>query len=118
MPRAEQILWSKLNRRQISGERFLRQFSIGNYVVDFFCPKLKLAVEADGITHDSDEDIIKDKQMQDELEKIGIIFLRFSNTEIVVNTTEVIDAVKKEVFRLKNINPPSPLCKRGDKTLQ
>ncbi len=48
---AELILWSKLKNRQVSSRKFRRQFSIGPYVVDFYCPALKLAIEIDGDSH-------------------------------------------------------------------
>jgi len=46
----EIILWSKLKNHQINNRKF-RQHSIGNYIVDFFCPKLKLVIEVDGANH-------------------------------------------------------------------
>ncbi len=51
LPAAELMLWSKLKNRQICGRKFRRQFSVGPYVVDFYCPTLKLAIEIDGDSH-------------------------------------------------------------------
>jgi hypothetical protein len=48
LPAAELILWSKLKSRQVNGWKFRRQFGVGPYVVDFYCPALKLAIEIDG----------------------------------------------------------------------
>ena len=45
---AEKKLWSKLRNKNIFGYKFYRQYGIGPYIADFYCPKLKLAVEADG----------------------------------------------------------------------
>ncbi len=60
---AEKILWSKLRNRQ-QRFKFRRQYSIGNYVVDFYCPALKLAIEVDGATHSTKEEIEKDKERE------------------------------------------------------
>jgi very-short-patch-repair endonuclease len=51
MPKSEVILWSKLKNKQILGERFLRQYSVDQYILDFYCPRLKLAIEVDGDSH-------------------------------------------------------------------
>ena len=45
MPEAEVILWSKLSRKQMSGHKFRRQYGVGRYSIDFYCPELKLAIE-------------------------------------------------------------------------
>jgi very-short-patch-repair endonuclease len=51
MPNADVILWQHLSRRQMHGYKFRRQYSIDHYVVDFYCPRLKLAIEVDGESH-------------------------------------------------------------------
>jgi very-short-patch-repair endonuclease len=51
MPDAEIILWSRLKQGQVLGYKFRRQFGIAGFVVDFYCPKLRLAIEVDGDTH-------------------------------------------------------------------
>ena len=50
-PLAEQRLWLRLRNRQLMGYRFRRQYGVGPYVLDFYCPKLKLAIEVDGDNH-------------------------------------------------------------------
>ena len=50
-PSAEEILWSKLRRRQMLGYKFRRQYSVENFVVDFYCPRARLAIEIDGDSH-------------------------------------------------------------------
>jgi very-short-patch-repair endonuclease len=52
---AEKIVWNKIRSKQINGKRFRRQVSIGPYVVDFYCPELKLIVEIDGDSHETDD---------------------------------------------------------------
>ena len=51
MPRAELILWSKIKNKTINGAKFRRQHSIGNYILDFYCPEHLLAIEIDGDSH-------------------------------------------------------------------
>jgi very-short-patch-repair endonuclease len=55
--KAEEMLWGELKNKKILGQRYLRQFSIGSYVVDFYCPKLRLVLEVDGTTHSLPEEI-------------------------------------------------------------
>ena len=55
MTAAEVALWMMIKNKQLVGERFLRQFSIGHYVVDFYCHKYKLSVELDGAGHFTEE---------------------------------------------------------------
>jgi very-short-patch-repair endonuclease len=52
MTEAEKILWLQLKNKRL-GVRFLRQFSVGAFVMDFYCPALKLAIEVDGATHNT-----------------------------------------------------------------
>jgi len=51
MTKAEMFLWSKLKGKQLNGLKFRRQYGINNYVVDFYCPEQKLAIEIDGDVH-------------------------------------------------------------------
>lgn len=51
MPNEEIILWSRLKNRQLGGLRFRRQYSVGRYVVDFYCPEVRLVIEIDGDYH-------------------------------------------------------------------
>ena len=51
MPKAEIILWSQLKGKKLDGFKFRRQHSVGPFIVDFYCPKLKLAIEVDGDSH-------------------------------------------------------------------
>ncbi len=75
---SEKIVWTYLRRKQILNERFLRQFSIEYYVLDFYCPRLRLAIEIDGDSHFINKDAINyDKERQTYMENLGIEFLRF-----------------------------------------
>ena len=80
-------LWNELKNGQLMGYDFDRQKPIGNYIVDFFCKDLQLAIEVDGITHLDEKIIEKDKIRQEGLEEIGVSFLRF-DALLVVNKVE------------------------------
>ena len=90
MSEAEKLLWMRLRRRQIKNKRFLRQYSVGKYVIDFYCPELKLAIEVDGSTHTTEDEIQYDKSRQDEIENLGIKFLRFTNEDVFERSDKVI----------------------------
>ena len=61
MTKSEAILWKYIKNDRLKF-RFRRQHGIGNYIVDFYCPKLKLAIEVDGLTHAEEEVFEKDQR--------------------------------------------------------
>jgi very-short-patch-repair endonuclease len=108
MTRAEAILWNRLKQKQICGQRFLRQFSIDSFILDFFCSKLYLAIEVDGDTHLTKDEILNDINRQHKIESHNIHFLRFTNGEIYSNLDQVIETIRSKVNDLIK-NPPTPL---------
>jgi len=79
--------------------------------VDFYCPRLKLAIEIDGGSHTATKWLEeKDKFRQKEIEKLGIKFLRFNNGDIYDSLDEVIDVIYKEVYDL--LTSPNPLLRK------
>lgn len=114
---SEKIVWTYLRRKQILDERFLRQFSVDYYVLDFYCPRLRLAIEVDGDSHFINQEAIDyDKERQDYIENLGITFLRFTNAQVNQSNDDVINEITNKVKELQNRNPPRPsLSKReGD----
>jgi very-short-patch-repair endonuclease len=93
MTDAERLLWSKLRRKQIKTFQFYRQRIIGNYIVDFYCPKGKLIIEVDGGQHYSEEGNRKDKAREDYLKKIGMRILRIPDTEVLNNLEGVVEKI-------------------------
>jgi len=82
MPNAEKLLWARLRGRQILGFKFRRQFGVGRYSLDFYCPELKLAIEMDGNSHFLSRDVVEyDRDRQNHIEALGISFLRFTNIQ-------------------------------------
>ena len=82
--------------------RFLRQYSIDNYVVDFYCPKLKLAVEVDGSIHEEKEQKIYDEVRQRYLEGFGVKFVRIKNEELMGNANKAFEKIEAEISLLTN----------------
>ena len=85
MPEPEKHLWTWLRAKQISGYKFRRQYSVGKYVIDFYCPEAKLAIEVDGDSHFIDQHSQYDIVRQKFVESKGIHFLRFTNTDVIEN---------------------------------
>lgn len=84
---SEVKLWNELKRGKMMGYDFDRQRCIGNYIVDFYCKDLLLAIEVDGITHEEAMVAAKDIIRQRKLEETGVHFLRF-NAMLIVNDVE------------------------------
>ena len=93
MPAAETVVWSKLRRKQVCGCKFRRQYSVGPYVLDFYCPALKLAVEIDGDSHSVVDANDYDQQRQAFIESFGIRFLRFTNQQVYKNIEGVLQTI-------------------------
>lgn len=98
MTPAEIVLWSMIRNKQVDGMRFLRQFSIGSYIVDFYCPERHLAIELDGEVHFDEESIRRDNERTNYLKSVGIRVLRFENFEVFEYPQRTIDEIKKYLF--------------------
>ena len=88
---AENRLWQRLRRRQLFGLRFLRQYVIDRYIVDFYCARERLVIEVDGGVHDhrAERDLARERT----LESLGLTVLRFSNTQVF----DSLDAVLQRI---------------------
>lgn len=105
----ERILWSKLRARKLLGYKFKRQYSVGKFVLDFYCPQLKLAIEVDGDSHFINGADIYDKERQRIIEAYNITFLRFTNNDIYENLNGVIERIEMHIKSMKmSTNPPVP----------
>ena len=81
MTQAEKYLWQELRKKQLSGFRFRRQFSVAGFVLDFYCPQVKLAIEVDGGYHQDTQEY--DQEREAIIRRLGIDFLRFTNAEVL-----------------------------------
>ncbi len=109
MPASEVILWSKLRGKQLLGMKFRRQYSVGPYCIDFYCPEIWLAIEVDGDSHFTDEAKRYDQERQGWIESFGIRFLRFTNTDVYENLDGVLHVIATAI----EITPPNPPFVRG-----
>jgi very-short-patch-repair endonuclease len=101
MPKAEALIWQRLRRRQIEGCKFRRQYGVDVYVIDFYCPELRLAIEIDGDIHFQGDAPIYDAARQEFLEAIGMRVLRFSNQQVYENLDAVIEAIALRIRELR-----------------
>lgn len=85
---AEEILWQKIRNKKL-GVKFYRQYSISPYILDFYCPRARLAIELDGPIHTTTDRKIYDKERTGFLESIGIRVIRFRNEEVVSDVENV-----------------------------
>ena len=106
MTLSEVLLWQELKGENIMGVDFDRQRPIGNYIVDFYCKDLQLAIEIDGDSHGYEEVMINDKKRQEQLEGLGVKFLRFDDGDIKTNLSVVVEEI--QVWVDKNRPTPNP----------
>jgi very-short-patch-repair endonuclease len=105
---AEKTFWSHVRNRQCHGMRFLRQYSIGPYILDFYCPEIKTAIELDGGQHNDPKEKVYDAVRSEYLQTQGINILRFWDREVLLN----IQGVLAKVEEMCNPSQP-PLNLRG-----
>lgn len=95
---AERFLWQRIRDKQILNQRFLRQYGVKNYVLDFYCPAIRLAIELDGGQHA--ENKIADDARTKVLNFQNIIVLRFWNNDVFQNTDGVLQSIFETVQKL------------------
>lgn len=105
---AEKALWTHLRHKQFYGIKFFRQYSIGPYILDFYCPTVKLAVELDGGQHNQPESKEYDSVRSQYLNSHGIDVIRFWSNEVSLNTEGVL-----AVLELK-VTPPNLPFNKGE----
>jgi very-short-patch-repair endonuclease len=91
---AEYDLWQYLKGRQLKGKKFRRQHSFGDFIMDFYCPEAKLAIELDGAPHFTEEGRLADRERDAILESYGIKVLRFSNGELKEDPSKVLKVIE------------------------
>jgi very-short-patch-repair endonuclease len=96
---AEKKLWTILRNRQINGVKFRRQFPVGRYILDFYCPDFRLAIEADGGQHYENKVKDQDDLRTRELNNLGIEMIRFTDREILTNSDGVVEAIQNAIAK-------------------
>ncbi len=98
---AEAILWKFLKSKQMEGIKFRRQFSIGNCIVDFYCPRCRLAIELDGEPHFTPEGIENDINRERYMSRMEITMLRFENDLVIKKTETVLSIILDKIKELE-----------------
>jgi len=91
----EILLWRKLKNKQMLGYDFHRQKPMGNYIVDFYCPELSLAIEIDGVSHD--EKIVYDENRERYLKNLGLNIIHFNESDIKRNLNDVLRTIEERM---------------------
>jgi very-short-patch-repair endonuclease len=91
MTDAEKLMWSKIRGKQLNGLQFYRQKIIGNYIADFYCPKIRLVIEIDGGQHYSAEEKERDRLRDEYMARAGVTVLRFSDRDVLKNLESVLE---------------------------
>jgi very-short-patch-repair endonuclease len=119
MTDAEQKLWHALRRDQLNGFSFRRQHPLESYTIDFYCSRLKLAVEVDGGQHAEQRKQADDRRTQ-WLAENGITVVRYWNNEVLLNLDGVLSDLLGHIERLaqaaRTPTPPLPLSGGGRPT--
>ena len=106
---AEKLLWKYISKEKIKGLKFIRQYSAGPYILDFYCSKIRLAVELDGDHHADPEIKTYDLERSKYLKNLDIDLIRFWNNDVLHNIKTVLDKLQNEVEQLNTrVKIPSP----------
>jgi very-short-patch-repair endonuclease len=107
--KSEMIMWEYLQKRRFLGLKFRRQYVCLNYIIDFYCYKLRLAIEIDGGIHNKQK--IRDQLRQKLIERKGIKFIRIKSEEAENNIENVLIRLENNIKKI----PFSTLVERGNK---
>ena len=105
MTDAERILWSRLKGGQVHGASFRRQHAAGPYVLDFYCPALKLAIELDGGQHGATEQARRDEKRDAWFAAHGVATVRFWNFEVTQHLGDTMDTIGRHVEQRMKVKP-------------
>ena len=98
----ERMLWKYLRGKQLDGYRFRQQHGFGPYILDFYCPSLRLCIELDGEVHDSPEARQHDDERTVFLNENRIDVIRFRNEEVETNVRGVLQRIRETINRIIN----------------
>jgi very-short-patch-repair endonuclease len=99
--RVEARLWSKLRADRLDGLSFRRQHPAGAYILDFYCPELRLAIELDGRQHGEQPQQSRDQRRSTWLQGCGVTELRFWNNDVTQNLRGVLEKIKAVADELR-----------------
>ncbi|MDR3696612.1 endonuclease domain-containing protein [Mucilaginibacter sp.] len=113
----EVLLWNELKNDKFWGFDFDRQRCIDNYIVDFYCKELMLAIEVDGMSHNFEEAFLKDDIRQKRLENLGVKFIRFTESEVKYDMQNVIRGLEGVIIDIVRSDYSIKLPKEFDLSL-
>ncbi|MBT8386618.1 MAG: endonuclease domain-containing protein, partial [Ignavibacteria bacterium] len=100
----EKLIWRYLRNKQMLGYKFKRQYSVDHFVIDFYCPEIKLAIEVDGASHNDPDRQKKDISRQKYLEAFDIKFVRIKDEELLGNPNKAFSKIEEAILPIeKNI---------------
>ena len=105
---AERALWQALKGRSVDGLKFRRQHSVGRFVLDFYCPAERVAIELDGGIHTDPLRAAYDAERQAALEAMGITVLRLPNAVVLEEPARVSDAIAALIHERRTAGTPPP----------
>lgn len=88
------------------GYDFHRQKPLDNYIVDFFCHELMLAIELDGLSHDWEDTVQRDQKKEQRLNELGITVLRFPDSEVFNDLDNVLRTIEHYIADYEGFGPP------------
>ena len=110
---SEVLFWNEVKGKQILGYQFLRQKPIGNFIVDFYCPKLKLVIEIDGDSHGYKKAIQQDEMKEKNLSKIGLELIRYDDHDVKTSIGTILDHLIDWIQNYHKYKPPLSLLKQS-----
>ena len=106
MTDSERALWARLRRKQVRSVQFYTQKPLGDYIVDFYAPKVRLVVEVDGSQHMEAGHAAMDSKRDAYLAAEGLQVLRFDNLEVLKQIEGVMEVILRAVSETLEANPP------------
>ncbi|MEH6660880.1 MAG: endonuclease domain-containing protein [Parasphingorhabdus sp.] len=100
MSKPEIMLWQQLRKRPL-GIKFRRQHPVGSYILDFYCPSAKLAIEVDGMAHDMGSRPGRDERRDWVLSQEGVETIRISAQEVLDDPVDVADRILRYIQSLR-----------------
>ncbi|PTL35866.1 hypothetical protein CLG94_08940 [Candidatus Methylomirabilis limnetica] len=111
---SELALWSRLRNKQLLDIQFYRQKPIGEHIVDFFAPRIKLVVEVDGSQHMEADHALKDRHRDGYLRSLGLRVLRLNSREVLEESDAVMEVIYRTIVeQLSGKIPPGPPFPKG-----
>ncbi|MEP7104043.1 MAG: endonuclease domain-containing protein [Candidatus Dojkabacteria bacterium] len=89
---SERMLWKRLKNSQLNNMKFRRQYPVVNYILDFYSPELRLAIEINGSTHNEDK-FDYDRKREKELIELGIKVIKFTEYQVKTRLDEVMQTL-------------------------